>query len=74
MHCNKHCFESGSKGVEGITLQMRLKERNKHKPEKALIICGIKITKSCALREWLDCSPYSLPKHKIFEKKNYRIK
>lgn len=53
------------------------KERNKHKPEKALIICGKKNKKKqnkiCVLREFLHCNPYYPLKHKNL-RKNYRSK
>lgn len=54
-----------------------MKERNKHKPEKSLIICGKKTknkkNKICVLREFLHCNPYYPPKHKNL-RKNYRSK
>lgn len=51
-----------------------IKERkNKHKPERAIIICGKKITKICVLHEFLHCSPYYPLKHEIL-RKNYRSK
>lgn len=52
-----------------------MKERKKHKPEKALIICGKKkkLKKISVLHEFLHCNPYYPLKHKNL-RKNYRSK